>query len=93
MEATEVAEWLNLIGVTAAVLEYCVPGHDPGRQHAAPLQDVQRALRHVRHRAEVWGVDPARVGVSVSPPAAILPSWPPRIGTRAPTRSRMRWTN
>jgi acetyl esterase/lipase len=62
-EGTEIAEWLNSIGVTAAVLEYRVPRRDPKQPHLAPLQDAQRALRHVREKAGDWRVDPERVGI------------------------------
>jgi len=62
-EGTEVAEWFNSIGVTAAVLKYRVPRRDPENPHAAPLQDAQRALRLMRHHAKDWGVDPKRVGI------------------------------
>lgn len=63
LEGTEIAEWLNSIGVTAAVLKYRVPRRDRMQPHAAPLQDAQRALRHVRHHAATWGIDPGRVGI------------------------------
>lgn len=63
LEGTEIAEWLNSIGVTAAVLQYRVPRRDRVLPHAAPLQDAQRALRHVRHHATAWDVDPTRVGI------------------------------
>ena len=62
-EGTEIAEWLNTLGVTGVVLKYRVPRRDPDTPHAEPLQDVQRALRLVRHNAEAWEIDPARVGV------------------------------
>lgn len=62
-EGTEVAEWFNSIGVTAAVLKYRIPRRDPENPHAAPLQDAQRALRIVRHHAEKWSIDPKRVGI------------------------------
>lgn len=63
LEGTEVAEWLNSIGVTAAVLKYRVPTakHDPN--WLPPAQDAQRAVRLVRANAAEWGVDPARVGL------------------------------
>jgi acetyl esterase/lipase len=32
-------------------------------KHAAPLQDAQRALGLLRHRASEWGLDPTRLGV------------------------------
>jgi acetyl esterase/lipase len=63
LEGTEVAEWLNSIGVTAVVLKYRVPRRDPARPHAAPLQDAQRAIRHVRQHAADWGIDAGRVGI------------------------------
>ena len=62
-EGTEVAEWLNSLGVTAAVLQYRVPRRDGARPHPWPLQDVQRALRVVRSRADEWGIDASRVGL------------------------------
>lgn len=62
-EGTEIAEWLNRLGVTAAVLKYRVPRRDPKDPHVAPLRDGQRALRLVRQNAAAWGIDPARVGI------------------------------
>lgn len=62
-EGTEVAEWLNSIGVTAAVLKYRVPRRDKDAPHAAPLQDAQRALRLIRRDAKSLGVDEKRVGI------------------------------
>ncbi|MEM9379981.1 MAG: alpha/beta hydrolase [Planctomycetota bacterium] len=62
-EGTEVAAWLNSIGVTAVLLEYRVPRRDPARPHPWPLQDAQRAIRLTRANAEAWGVDPDRVGM------------------------------
>lgn len=62
-EGTEVAEWLNTLGVTAIVLKYRVPAHDGRERHEAPIQDAQRALRLVRQRAKEWQVDPDRIGV------------------------------
>jgi len=63
-EGTEVAEWLNSLGVTGIVLKYRVPVRkDRAARHDAPLEDVQRALGVVRHRASEWGIDPNRIGV------------------------------
>ncbi|AGA29843.1 alpha/beta hydrolase [Singulisphaera acidiphila] len=62
-EGTEVAEWLNTLGVTAIVLKYRVPAHDGRERHEAPIQDAQRALRLIRQRAKEWQVDPDRIGV------------------------------
>jgi acetyl esterase/lipase len=63
LEGTEIAEWLNSIGVTAVVLKYRVPRRDKDEPHKAPLQDVQRAIRLVRQNAKDWGIDPGRLGV------------------------------
>lgn len=63
LEGTEVAAWLNSIGVTAVVLKYRVPRRDPAAPQAAPLQDAQRALRLVRSHASEWAIDPQRVGI------------------------------
>jgi acetyl esterase/lipase len=59
-EGRQVGDWLSSIGVTAFVLRYRIA---PRYHHPAPLQDVQRAIRTVRARAGVWGIDPGRVGV------------------------------
>ena len=63
LEGTEVAEWLNQIGVTAVILKYRVPARKDRARFDAPLQDVQRAMGLVRSRAAEWGIDPARIGV------------------------------
>ncbi len=44
-EGKQIAQWLNGINITAAVLRY---RHAPHYQHPAPMNDVQRALRLVR---------------------------------------------
>jgi acetyl esterase/lipase len=63
LEGTEVCEWLNSIGVTGILLKYRVPAREGGPRHAAPLQDVQRAMGIVRSRAKEWAIDPGRIGV------------------------------
>jgi acetyl esterase/lipase len=63
LEGTEVAEWLNSIGIHAVVLKYRVPRRDQTRPHLAPLQDAQRCIRLVRQSAPGWGIDPNRIGV------------------------------
>jgi acetyl esterase/lipase len=62
-EGTEVAEWLNSIGVTGIVLKYRVPAHKGQPRYTAPLADVQRSLGMVRHRASQWQIKPNRIGV------------------------------
>ena len=63
LEGTEVAEWLNTLGVTAVVLKYRVPRRDKLAPHKAPLQDAQRAVRLTRKNAKAWGIDPKRLGI------------------------------
>jgi acetyl esterase/lipase len=63
LEGTEVAEWLNSIGVTGIVLKYRVPFRDPERRYRAALQDAQRAVRLVRGNANEWKLDPRRIGI------------------------------
>ncbi len=62
-EGTEVAEWLNGIGVTGIVLKYRVPARDPQKRYLAAVQDAQRAVSLVRSKAAAWGLDPARIGI------------------------------
>jgi acetyl esterase/lipase len=59
-EGHQVARWLNSIGVTAVVLKYRL---GPRYRHPAPLQDAQRAIRHVRAHAKTLQVAPERIGV------------------------------
>ena len=61
-EGTAQARWLNAEGVTAYILLYRLPAEGWSARALAPLQDAQRAIRVVRARAAVDGIDPARVG-------------------------------
>ena len=63
LEGTEVAEWLNSIGVTAIVLKYRVPRRKDQPKHQAPLQDAQRAMSLVRAHASKWKIDSRRIGI------------------------------
>lgn len=64
LEGTEVAEWLNSLGVTAVVLKYRVPSRTRETQRwQAAVQDAQRALRLVRAKAADWQLDPNRIGI------------------------------
>jgi acetyl esterase/lipase len=57
-EGTEIAEWLNAIGVSAAVLKYRCPNNREGA-----LQDAQQAIKLARQKAEEWKIDPKRIGM------------------------------
>jgi acetyl esterase/lipase len=63
LEGTEVAHWLNSLGVTGIVLKYRVPSRDPEQRWRAAVQDAQRAMSLVRHHAETWKLDPQRIGI------------------------------
>jgi acetyl esterase/lipase len=63
LEGTEVASWLNSIGVTGIVLKYRVPKRPDQPKHVPPLQDAQRAMSIIRGKAAEWGIDPQRIGV------------------------------
>ncbi len=71
MEGSEAAEWLNGLGISAYVLNYrTTTGADAAVEASAkaepwkrPLQDSQRAIRHLRHHADEYGLDPARIGL------------------------------
>ena len=59
LEGTEIAEWLNSIGIHAVILKYTVPGN----QRDAALQDAQRAFGIVRSKAKEWSINPDQIGV------------------------------
>src|SRR5882724_4163358 len=65
-EGTEVAEWLNSIGVTGIILKYRCPrraGDIKGEPPLGPLLDAQRAVSLVRANAKEWDIDPHRIGM------------------------------
>ncbi len=63
LEGTEVAAWLNGLGITAIVLKHRVPTGNLKPPHAGPVMDAQRALRLVRSRAAEWQLAPDRIGI------------------------------
>ena len=63
LEGTEVAAWLNSLGVTGIILKYRVPARDTKQAWLAPVQDAQRAVSLVRTHAAEWGLDPQRIGI------------------------------
>ena len=65
-EGTEIAEWLNSIGITGVILKYRCPrrpADEKGVPPAGPLKDAQRAVSLVRSRAKEWGIRPDRIGM------------------------------
>jgi acetyl esterase/lipase len=63
LEGTEVADWLNGIGITGIVLKYRVPFRDPQKRWLSGVQDGQRAMSLARTKAAEWGIDPKRIGM------------------------------
>ena len=57
-EGTEIAAWLNSIGITGIVLKYRVPNNQEGA-----FQDIQRAIRLVKNHATQWNIAPNKIGV------------------------------
>jgi len=58
-EGQQVGEFLKAHGITAFVLKYRLSPY----RHPVPLNDVSRAIRHVRAHAAEWNVAPNRIGV------------------------------
>ena len=69
LEGTEICDWITTRGVTCIVLKYRVPQawrHNLVEQAPKvqlPLQDAQRALGLLRHRAASYGIDSHKIGV------------------------------
>lgn len=71
LEGTEICDWITRQGITCVLLKYRVPQawrHGKDRVEEAPrvqlpLQDAQRAMGLLRHRAASYGIDPRKVGV------------------------------
>lgn len=63
-EGTDVARYLNSIGINALVLKYRIPNdaNQPDKT-IAPLQDVQQAMYLARTQAAAWGIDATKIGV------------------------------
>jgi len=59
-EGSDVAKWLNSLGISAFVLKYRL-----GMRYHQPNQllDAARALRTVRENAKQWNIDPNRIGI------------------------------
>lgn len=60
-EGYEMGRWLAARGYTVFVLFYRLPGEGWAAGPDVVLQDTQRAMRLIRHRASEFGVDPERV--------------------------------
>src|SRR5580765_225336 len=64
ISGTQLAKWLNTLGISAFVLNYRLPNSpDLKQREVAPLQDAQRAMRIIRTNAETWHIQPDKIGV------------------------------
>lgn len=63
LEGTEVCDWLNSIGVSAALLKYRVPMRPGDTNHILPLQDAQRAMALLRSQEKNLNVPTNQIGV------------------------------
>ncbi len=63
-EGSQVAKWLNSLGITAFVLNYRLPDDAAMTDKSiAPLQDAQEAMRIVRLHAKEWNINPNKIGI------------------------------
>jgi len=72
-EGTDVCYWLTSKGITCVLLRYRVPSlpydwhckcrPDNRTTPTQALEDTQRTMGLVRHRADEWRVDPQKIGV------------------------------
>ncbi len=64
LEGTDIARYLNSIGVAGIVLKYRLPSSDNNVEpYKSPLMDAQRAMRLVRYNAGKWDINPAKIGI------------------------------
>ncbi len=71
LEGTEVCDWLTARGITCVLLKYRVPGvayspktrSGPYPDSPMALEDAQRTVGLVRHRAAELHIDPRKIGV------------------------------
>ncbi len=63
-EGTDIAKWLNSLGIAGVVLKYRLPVDESNTiSYKVALEDAQRALRLVRFHAKKWNIDPQKVGI------------------------------
>jgi acetyl esterase/lipase len=86
-EGVEPAQYLASLGITAFALKYRL-FREPGSKYTLDntAEDIRRAMRTVRARADEWHVDPDRIGVmgwSAGGEVAALVAYPPVNGDAA----------
>lgn len=65
-EAAPIRRYLNEQGMTVVTLKYRTPRPKGLAKHTLAWQDLQRAIRIVRSKAEGYGLDPDRIGIAGS---------------------------
>jgi acetyl esterase/lipase len=64
LEGTDIAKYLNSIGVAAIVLKYRLPTYgNTTEPDKVPLMDAQRAMRIVRYNSKKWNINPEKIGI------------------------------
>jgi acetyl esterase/lipase len=69
LEGSEVCDWLVTRGITCVLLKYRVtsigqyPKSGPYPESPMALEDAQRTIGLLRHRATEWNIDPHKIGV------------------------------
>lgn len=63
LEGTEICKRFNSYGINCVLVKYRVPRREGLEKYEAPLQDVQRAIAYTRSHAEVWSINPDKIGV------------------------------
>lgn len=63
-EGTDIAKWLNSLGIAGIVLKYRLPNPNSNIiPYKSPLLDAQRAIRLTRFYAKKWNIDPDKIGI------------------------------
>ncbi|MGV8962851.1 MAG: alpha/beta hydrolase [Candidatus Saccharimonadaceae bacterium] len=63
LEGSEVCKRFNSHGINCVLMKYRVPLREGLTKHAAPLQDLQRAIAYTRAHADEWNIDANKIGV------------------------------
>ena len=63
LEGSEVCKRFNSHGINCVLVKYRVPLREGLTKHAAPLQDLQRAIAYTRAHADEWNIDANKIGV------------------------------
>ena len=60
-EGTDIAKWLNPLGVSCFIVRYRLKPYDSATD---ALADTRRCIRMIRANAKEWNIDPNRVGIA-----------------------------